>query len=78
MPLQRETNLQDGDAIYAAIIAAHADLSEAEAIDTARQIWREINLPNLRENIRPTRERAHLILEKGEDHSIENVRLRRV
>ena len=55
-----------------------ASLSEAEAIDTARRIWREINLVNLRENILPTRERAHLILEKGPDHAVAKVKLRRV
>ncbi len=32
MPLRREANLGDGDAAYAAIIAAHADLSEAESL----------------------------------------------
>jgi type I pantothenate kinase len=56
----------------------YASLSEEEAIWTARQIWNEINLPNLRNNIGPTRERAHLILEKGENHAVENVRMRRV
>ncbi len=56
----------------------YAALSEAEAIETAQQIWREINLVNLKENILPTRERAHLILEKGDTHSIENLRLRSV
>lgn len=53
-------------------------LSEEEAIETARRIWRDINLVNLVENIGPTRERAHLILEKAEDHRVENVKLRRV
>ncbi len=56
----------------------YASLSEAEAITTAQQIWNEINLPNLRTNIGPTRERAHLILEKSESHAVENVRMRRV
>lgn len=56
----------------------YAALSEDEAIETARQIWREINLVNLRENIQPTRERAHLILEKNARHSVEQIRLRRV
>jgi type I pantothenate kinase len=56
----------------------YSELTEVEAIDTARRIWREINLANLTENIGPTRERAHLILEKGQDHLVENVRLRRV
>jgi len=31
----------------------------------AHTIWREINGPNLRDNIQPTRERAQLILRKG-------------
>lgn len=56
----------------------YSELSEAEAIETARRIWREINLVNLTDNIGPTRERAHLILEKGHHHLVENVRLRRV
>ena len=56
----------------------YAGLTEGEAIETARDIWRSINLPNLKENIRPTRERAHLILEKGEDHMVQSVQLRRV
>jgi hypothetical protein len=32
MPLNRQPNLEDPDAVYAAIIAAHADLSEAESL----------------------------------------------
>lgn len=56
----------------------YAALSEEESVETARRIWKEINLINLHENIGPTRERAHLILEKGDDHRVENVRLRRV
>jgi type I pantothenate kinase len=47
-------------------------------VQTARQIWEEINLLNLRENIGPTRERAHLILEKSADHQVKNVMLRRI
>jgi type I pantothenate kinase len=56
----------------------YAGLSEAEARATARQIWETINLLNLRENIGPTRERAHLILEKAEDHRVRRALLRRV
>lgn len=56
----------------------YASLSEREAIETAEQIWRDINLLNLRENIQPTRERANVILEKGKAHEVENIRLRRV
>jgi type I pantothenate kinase len=56
----------------------YAALNDAEAIQTARQIWEEINLLNLHDNIGPTRERAHLILEKGADHLVQNVLLRRI
>jgi type I pantothenate kinase len=70
----RETVFQNESSYF----HRYASLSESEAIDTAREIWREINLVNLRENIQPTRERAHLILEKGEQHEVEKIRLRRV
>jgi type I pantothenate kinase len=56
----------------------YVHLSESQAVETARDIWRSINLVNLSTNILPTRERAHLILHKGSDHLIEGVRLRRI
>lgn len=56
----------------------YADLSDQEAEDTARSIWNRINLPNLRENILPTRPRADLVLTKGSQHSIEEVALRKL
>jgi type I pantothenate kinase len=56
----------------------YASLTEAEARDTAAGIWRAINGLNLRENIGPTRARAHLILDKGPDHAVRQVRLRRL
>ena len=56
----------------------YAGLDPQEAADTARTIWRGVNLVNLRENVLPTRERAHLILEKGRDHAVRRVRLRRL
>jgi type I pantothenate kinase len=52
-------------------------LEKQEAEKTAQKIWREINLPNLMENIQPTRQRADLILHKGSEHRIESVWLRR-
>jgi type I pantothenate kinase len=56
----------------------YAGLSHDEAVLTAREIWRTINGINLRENIQPTRERARLVLEKGRDHAVQRVRLRKV
>jgi type I pantothenate kinase len=70
----RETVFRDPSSYF----HKYAELTEEQAVDTARRIWREINLPNLRDNIGPTRERAHLILEKGEGHQVEGVKLRRV
>jgi type I pantothenate kinase len=56
----------------------YATLSEDEARETGLSIWRSINLANLRENILPTRQRADLILCKGQDHAVETVALRKL
>ncbi|GJE38408.1 type I pantothenate kinase [Methylobacterium persicinum] len=56
----------------------YAEIPEAEALDIADRLWTTINLPNLRENILPTRQRASLILTKGASHRIEGVDLRRL
>ena len=55
----------------------YAELSTEDAVSTARRIWTDINGLNLRENIRPTRDRARLILRKAADHSIREIRLRK-
>lgn len=55
----------------------YANLSEQEAIETASNIWDNINGLNLKQNILPTRERANLILRKGENHEVELVKLRK-
>ena len=44
----------------------------------AESLWANINLKNLRENIRPTRPRADLILRKGRNHLVEEVGLRKL
>jgi type I pantothenate kinase len=55
-----------------------AELSIEEATDFAMRVWDEIDHPNLKENIEPTKDRARLILEKGEDHSVKSLRLRKI
>lgn len=55
-----------------------ASLNPEEARATAREIWASINARNLEENILPTRGRAHLVLEKAPDHSVQRVRLRKL
>jgi type I pantothenate kinase len=49
------------------------DLRPAQARRTGREIWRSINLPNLLQNIQPTRERASVILRKGRSHAVKEV-----
>jgi type I pantothenate kinase len=56
----------------------YAALSDEGAREKALSIWNEINALNLRENILPTRTRAFLILEKGADHSVRSVKLRKL
>ncbi len=56
----------------------YGTLSDEEAIATATSIWTRINLVNLRENILPTRRRAHLILSKDATHAVTEVALRRL
>ena len=70
----RETVFQDPNSYF----HRFAEASAEEALETALQIWREINEVNLRENIEPTRERATLILEKGTNHAVQSVRLRKL
>jgi type I pantothenate kinase len=56
----------------------YKDLGPEEAGEAGRRIWSSINEVNLRENILPTRERAHVVLYKGADHSIARVSLRQI
>ncbi|RRJ87597.1 type I pantothenate kinase [Gulosibacter macacae] len=56
----------------------YADLSEADALRTAREIWQSINLPNLEDNIARTKSRARLILRKAPDHTVDRVLLRKI
>jgi type I pantothenate kinase len=55
-----------------------AEMSQAEAEKFGLWAWEAINLPNLLENIQPTRGRATLILRKGKSHAIEVVELRKI
>lgn len=56
----------------------YADLPIDEAKSIANEIWETINLRNLLENILPTKFRSSLILEKGANHAMRCVRLRKV
>ena len=70
----RETVFKDPGSYF----HRYASLTDEEAIHTALEIWTNINGLNLRDNNSPTRERAHLILEKGKDHAVTGVKLRKL
>ncbi len=56
---------------------SYSQMSENKAIKIAGKIWDEINGVNLEENIRPTRDRANLILKKAANHQVSSVKLRK-
>jgi type I pantothenate kinase len=70
----RETVFRDPNSFF----QNYAHLSDEEAVSTARAIWREINGKNLVENIEPTKSRASLLVQKGHDHRVTDVHLRRL
>jgi type I pantothenate kinase len=70
----RETAFRDPRSFF----HKYADLSDEDAMMTARSIWTRINLRNLNENVLPTRARASLVLTKGPTHRIEAVALRKL
>jgi type I pantothenate kinase len=70
----RQTAFRDPGAYF----HRYAELSDEVATCTASEIWQKINLKNLQENILPTRPRAHLILRKNAEHSVETVWLRKL
>ncbi len=70
----RETAFRDPKSYF----HRYARLSDEDAVATATSIWTRINLINLHENILPTRQRADLILTKGESHRVEQVALRKL
>ena len=55
----------------------YTKLTKSEALEKAQSIWQTINGKNLQQNILPTRERAQLILQKGQNHMVEKVLLRK-
>ncbi len=70
----REEALGDSSAYF----HRFAELSVEQATDLAVRVWDEIDHPNLKQNIEPTKDRARLILEKDQDHSVKSVRLRKL
>ncbi len=70
----RETAFRDPGSYF----HRYSMISDTEALRIAEDLWTQINLVNLRENILPTRPRADLILNKAASHAIEAVALRKL
>jgi type I pantothenate kinase len=70
----RATAFQNPDSYF----RKYTQVSEDEAVDYARTLWRTINKPNLVENIAPTRGRATLVIRKGTDHKVRRLSLRKL
>jgi type I pantothenate kinase len=70
----KETVFKDPNSFF----RHYADLTDEEAVLTAKDIWREINGRNLQENIAPSKTRASLLLRKGSDHRVATVALKRL
>lgn len=54
-----------------------SDLKRDEFRQLARQVWEKVNGPNLKKYISPTYQFANIILNKGSDHKIEQINLRK-
>lgn len=54
---------------------AHQPLEDANSF--AHDVWKRVNLKNLREYIAPTKEKADLIIQKQADHSVRKMYLRK-
>lgn len=70
----RDTAFQDPSSYF----RKYTEVGEDEALDYARLMWRTVNLPNLLQNILPTRSRATLVLRKGPDHKVRRLSLRKL
>ena len=70
----RRTVFQDPQSFF----KHFAELSDEEATEVARGIWAEINGRNLSDNIAPTKSRASLVINKGANHRVTDVQLRKL
>nr|WP_319514788.1 type I pantothenate kinase [uncultured Cohaesibacter sp.] len=70
----RETAFRDPGSYF----HRYSLIEEEDALQIAKDLWRSINLVNLRENIFPTRPRADLVLRKEDGHAITTVMLRKL
>lgn len=70
----RESAFRDPDSAFRSV----AEMPDEQAMAIAEGFWSNTNEPNLRLNIKPSRERATAILHKGADHVISEIRIRKI
>lgn len=70
----RETAFRDPGSYF----HIYSQIGDNAAVEIANDLWDNINLVNLHENVLPTRPRADLILTKDVSHEIERVALRKI
>ncbi|MDR2974680.1 MAG: type I pantothenate kinase [Propionibacteriaceae bacterium] len=70
----RATAFTDPDSYF----RQFAHIPDEQALQLASDIWDATNGPNLTRNIRPTRERAKVVIGKGPNHDVEWIRIRKV
>ena len=70
----RETAFRNPESFF----HRYSEISAEEAMEYGQSLWNNINLPNLHDNILPTRPRANLVLRKGANHLISQVALRKL
>lgn len=57
--------------------AQYLAVPEEEFVRATRMVWEQINLPNLVENLEPTRDRADIVLRSDRHHRVQEVLIRR-
>ena len=63
-------------AVPGAYLHPYREVADDDVAAMALGVWAAINLPNLRESIEPTRDHADVVVVKGPDHGIAELRLR--
>ena len=76
--IPRTNGVRSTDSPRKAFFTQFARLTDEEAVQMAHQVWDDVNGPNLALNIGPTKGRATAILEKGPDHAVRKVWVRRI
>ena len=69
----RQTAFHDSQSYF----KRFTEISEDDAVALAHEVWNKVNLVNLMDNILPTRNRAQIIVQKGEGHRIEKLFIRK-